>query len=96
MRARMRCWMKGAKNQTWSSYVGYSRDDIVSHLERQFARGMSWENYGKEWEVDHILPLSSFDMGDPEQVKFAWALANLRPLWKVLNRQKKDKRLFLI
>lgn len=58
---------------------------------------MTWANMG-EWHIDHIVPLASFtfrDADDPE-VKRAWALTNLRPIWARDNIIKKDKREFLI
>jgi hypothetical protein len=73
----------------WESLVGYSRADLVAHLERQFVDGMSWENYGK-WEIDHIRPRVSFAFMAAEDPQFreCWALANLQPLWMRDNRSK--------
>jgi hypothetical protein len=62
------------------------------HLEKQFSNGMSWDNYG-EWHVDHIKPMSSFDMieeGDKEFLE-CWSLKNLRPLWGEENLSKGSK-----
>ena len=41
----------------WESIVGYSRENLKTHLENLFKDGMAWDNYGK-WEVDHIKPRS--------------------------------------
>lgn len=73
--------------------LGYTVEDLVNHLERQFTKGMSWFNYG-EWHVDHIVPVSSFNyetFHDPE-FRSAWALSNLRPLWGRDNYSKGAKR----
>lgn len=46
----------GNKNgRKWNDLVGYSTDELLTHLEKQFKPGMSWDNYG-EWHVDHIIP----------------------------------------
>lgn len=73
----------------WLDLVGYSRDDLRAHLERQFLRGMGWHNMG-DWHIDHIIPLSSFTITGPDdpELRRAWALTNLRPLWAVDNLQK--------
>lgn len=79
------------------SLLGFSVDDLRLHLERQFTKGMSWENFGK-WHIDHIVPLSSFSYQTPEDAQFlaAWALANLRPMWGKDNISKHAKRLYLL
>lgn len=74
--------------------VGYTAEELRSHIERQFIRGMSWDNAG-EWHIDHIVPISAFDV-DLESVRRAWALSNSRPLWADDNRRKSAKREFLI
>jgi len=99
MRAAFHRYMKrGQKGgRPWRSLVGYSLADLKRHLERQFTRGMSWENMGK-WHIDHILPLSSFTYSDPADPDFrvAWALANLRPLWGQENQKKSASREMLL
>ncbi len=89
---------RGSKaGRKWSSLVGYNLSDLMRHLERQFLPGMSWGNRS-EWEIDHIRPLASFSYSNAECPEFrdAWALSNLRPLWKADNRRKSDSREFLI
>ena len=77
--------------------LGYNCQELMVHLERQFARGMNWQNYG-EWHIDHIRPLSSFIYETPDDPDFrkAWGLTNLRPLWAIDNLSKGAKRLLLV
>lgn len=77
--------------------VGYSVEELMCHLERQFVRGMSWENMG-EWHIDHIIPINSFRISGPDDpaISLAWALTNLRPLWARENISKGDKRTLLV
>lgn len=96
--AQIRASMRGAKDgRPWERLLGYTRKDLVAHLERQFLPGMSWENYG-DWHVDHILPVASFnfDSADHPDFRACWALTNLRPLWAADNIAKSDKRTLLI
>jgi broad-specificity NMP kinase len=52
---------------------------------------MTWSNYGKDgWELDHIKPLSSFDLVDPDQFKDACHYTNLAPVWRAHNRAKSN------
>jgi hypothetical protein len=73
--------------------LGYSFEELMTHLEKQFSKGMSWHNYGYgdgKWHIDHIRPLASFeyDTTDCEEFRAAWALTNLRPLWQSDNLKK--------
>lgn len=88
---------RGKGGRKWQSLVGYTLSDLMAHLERQFVKGMSWENRD-DWEIDHIVPLAAhkFESADDPEFKAAWALTNLRPLWKVDNRKKHATRTHLI
>lgn len=86
---------KGGKG--WQQLVGYTASDLKRHLERQFTKGMTWDNYG-EWHVDHIIPVALFTYTTPDDPDFkaCWALTNLRPFWGGDNIRKSDNRLHLI
>lgn len=77
--------------------LGYSPDELLAWLEKQFTPGMTMDNYG-EWHIDHRVPLASFSYDTPDDPDFkaAWALTNLQPLWAEQNQEKSAKRLYLI
>ena len=50
---------------------------------------MNWNNRDK-WELDHIRPISTFDLLNEEQRKLCFNYANLQPIWKEDNRNKRD------
>lgn len=87
VRARIWASLKGASDGALFSRLGYSADDLVTHLESRFSPGMSWANYGK-WHVDHIRPCASFDLTKSDDFQQCWALANLQPLWAADNVKK--------
>jgi hypothetical protein len=89
--------VRGSKRIPTYDLLGYSKESLMAHLERQFSRGMTWENYG-EWHIDHITPLASFGVivGGGSEFRAAWALANLRPLWASDNIRKSDTKTHLI
>jgi hypothetical protein len=74
----------------YSEMLGYTWHDLRRHLEAQFSPEMTWENNGTVWQIDHIIPLSSFryHSTDDEEFKKCWALSNLRPLLTHLNQKK--------
>lgn len=77
------------KNCSTMDLVGCSVDFLRSYLESKFVTGMTWEKYGKYgWHVDHVVPLSSFDLADMEQRRVAFHFTNLQPLWASDNLRK--------
>jgi hypothetical protein len=68
--------------------TGCSNIELKKYLEARFKKGMTWENYGDEWVVDHIHPLASFDLTNDKQIKTACHFTNLQPLWKSENQDK--------
>lgn len=80
------------RTKSSSSYIKFSPDDLINHLESQFTKEMTWNNYGKRgWHIDHIKPISSFDMTNDEEILKCWSLSNLRPLWWIDNLRKGNK-----
>jgi hypothetical protein len=70
--------------------IGCTWKQLKEHIESQFLDGMTWENHG-QWHIDHIYPLSKFDLTDPEQVARAQHYTNLRPLWALDNIAKGNR-----
>ena len=80
------------KNGHYFDILGYTPEELINHLEKQFTEGMTWENYG-EFHVDHKLPISSFnikEIGDEEFMR-CWCLDNLQPMWGEENIRKSNK-----
>ncbi len=96
---RMACGLnqslkRGAKNgRKWEVLVGYTVEQLRQHLEKQFTKEMSWDNYGSYWWIDHIIPIKAFNFETPDDYDFkrCWSLKNLRPLEKIANIKKRDK-----
>jgi hypothetical protein len=78
-----------AKNE---ALLGCSIEFLKAHLESKFQPGMSWDNWShKGWHVDHIVPISAFDLTDEAQLKQACHYTNLQPLWAKDNLKKHAK-----
>jgi uncharacterized membrane protein YheB (UPF0754 family) len=54
----------------------------------QFHDGMTWDNWGEVWELDHIKELWEFDLSDKEQFKQAVHYTNMQPLTVEDHRKK--------
>jgi len=79
------------KQQKSITLLGCSIQQYKEHLEKSFEPGMSWENHGTEWHIDHIKPIASFDLQDEEQQKLAFNFKNTQALWKADNLSKGSK-----
>jgi hypothetical protein len=62
--------------------LGCSFQELKYWLEKQFIEGMSWDNYGKVWEIDHKQGCATFDLTIEENQKKCFHYTNLRPLFK--------------
>jgi hypothetical protein len=77
-------------DQSKSKYIGCSSNYFKKHLSSMFTKKMNWDNYGSYWHVDHILPVSSFDHTNEQEIKKCWHWSNLRPLEAQENMNKSD------
>lgn len=71
--------------------LGCSVEFLTQYIADRFAKDMTWSNWGygnDKWNIDHIIPLSSFDLTDPIQFKRAVHYTNLQPLWQPDNFKK--------
>ena len=68
--------------------LGCSYEDFKKHLERQFKKGMTWNNQG-EWHLDHIYPVSLAK--DEHEVIKLNHYTNFQPLWAKDNLEKHNK-----
>lgn len=93
LRSRLNRALKGnVKTGSAVNDLGCSIEDLKKYLESKFTNGMSWDNYGKRgWHIDHIRPLSSFNLIDSTELKQATHYTNLQPLWHVDNYKKSNK-----
>lgn len=88
---------RGGTSAKFEDFAGYSTEQLKAHLEAQFTKGMDWEKFRLgEIHIDHIVPISSFDLSNPDELRSAWAITNLRPLWAKDNMTKSSKRIYLI
>jgi hypothetical protein len=77
-----------AKRSKTYKILGCDFDTFKKHIERQFTKGMTWENHG-EWHYDHIIPISSAQT-EEEVIKLNH-YTNFQPLWAEDNLRKSDK-----
>jgi len=73
--------------------IGCTQQELLQHLEKQFLKGMGWENR-KLWHIDHIIPMDSAKtLEDNYKLNH---FTNLRPMWAKNNLSKKNNITHLI
>lgn len=89
VKARLKTFKKAGPRTL--DLIGCDIETLKAHIESLFQTGMSWGNWGMwGWHLDHKIPLSKFDLTDPEQLKKACHYSNLQPLWAKDNLRKND------
>jgi len=78
--------------------LGCSIKHLIDHLEGKFyshpiiGTKMTWNNHSRAgWHIDHIKPLSAFDLSDRQQLIEACHYTNLQPMWAEENIRKGGK-----
>jgi 5-methylcytosine-specific restriction endonuclease McrA len=74
--------------------LGYTRMELIAHLQSTMPIGCSWEDYLKgKLHIDHIIPVSHFNYQShtDDDFKKCWALSNLQLLTAEENLKKGDK-----
>lgn len=89
-----RAMRRGAYSKSWESQqlTGCSWDELKIYIERQFTGGMTWENYGDTWHIDHIIPCSKFNLTRRGEQQMCFHYSNLRPLCAKQNRSENARK----
>jgi hypothetical protein len=70
--------------------IGCDMAHFLKHIEAHFRDGMGWHDMSA-FELDHIVPVSAFDLADPQQRAVAFNWQNVRPVWPKENWEKGAK-----
>jgi len=90
LRARIaNCIKNNTKKGSAVADLGCSIEQFKLYIESKWQPGMTWENHNLTgWHIDHIIPLSSFDLTNRQQFLKATHYTNLQPLWAKDNWKK--------
>ncbi len=67
-----------------NTIIGCSPQYLRNHIESQFTDNMTWQNT----TIDHILPVTMYDLNDPDEIKICFNYRNLQPMLTVDNIRK--------
>lgn len=77
------------KQRKTQEYLGCSYAQATEHITKLLPMGWTWANYGRVWEIDHIIPLSAGQLTDHDHLNRVCHYTNLRPMSVTENRRRK-------
>ena len=89
VRSRILSAIKNKSKHT-ISYLGCNCSDYLKWLLKN-ENSYTFENYGKEWHIDHVIPISKFDITNEEEQLLAFNWRNTMPLSVEENLKKNNK-----
>ncbi len=81
LRNKTRSLLRTKNSNFFNPTIGCSGNEFKKHIASQFKEGMSFDNYAILWNIDHIKPLKTFNLVDPDQYYAAAHYTNCRPVF---------------
>ena len=92
MRNRLSAALRAkSKSKTTRQLIGIDFETFTKWIEFQLEEGMAMKNYGAVWHHDHVIPLSSFNLLDEDELIKVMNWKNIRPMTPIKNMQKSNK-----
>jgi hypothetical protein len=92
LRNRVYSVIKGNKKaDSTLKLLGCSLDFLKKWFEFLFEEGMTLQNHGPVWHIDHVIPCSLFNVSIDEDQKRCFHWTNLQPLRAEDNLRKNNK-----
>lgn len=90
VRSRICNSLLNRKDRGSIEYLGCSLDDYMRWI-TSYTDIYTLENHGKVWHIDHVIPISKFNLDNPEEQLLAFNWLNTMPLSCKENLQKGNK-----
>lgn len=62
----------------YAPYFGITVEGFRQWIVLQFADGLTWGNFGKQWQFEHIVPAQHFNLNLESDLKLLWNFLNIR------------------
>ena len=64
-------------SKSYAPYFGLDIETFREWICSQFMGVLSWENFGTEWKLEHVVPIGYFSMYQVEDLKLGWNFTNI-------------------
>ena len=71
-----------------SDLLGIDKNGFINHINKYLLDGMTLENFGKIWSLDHIVPVDLFDILNVDEKRLCYNYLNIMPMFVNDNRLK--------
>lgn len=90
VRSRIYGCLKGKKDKHTNEYLGCTSDEYIKWI-LDNTNNFTLDNYGKVWHIDHVIPLSKFNVENEQESFIAFNWRNTMPLLAKENLAKNNK-----
>jgi hypothetical protein len=80
--------LNGHVASQYATYFGLDFKNLRLWIAMQFTGEVSWSNYGKVWQFDHIIPVAYFNFNNESDLRLCWNFTNIRV---EMNQRNKDR-----
>lgn len=82
------------KQKSTMKYFSCDIDLFIKWLEYCFTYEMNIQNHGTYWHLDHVIPVSFFDLNDPDELYLCFHYLNYMPITANDNLSKNNKIIY--
>jgi len=90
VRARIHIALHKCKSKHIIEYLGMNSDDYLDWI-TTYNSCYNLDNHGPVWHIDHVIPLSKFDLNNPDEQLIAFNWRNTMPLDAKENLKKNNR-----
>jgi hypothetical protein len=83
-----RLYSTNAPSKSVIDLIGIDKDGFIDHINNNLLDGMTLDNFGNEWGLDHIVPVELFDLTNEDDLSLCYNFNNIMPMFNHDNRMK--------
>jgi hypothetical protein len=93
--SRAKYGQSGTKDKIWNKHPTVKGKDPELYRKDAYGNTLYYDSYGKNsemgWQIDHIKPISLFNLSKKEQQLEAFYYKNTQPLYTIENQKKGNR-----